>query len=216
MNFKSEQGAIVIEATLSLTAFLFAVVTLYTMFHVSLAQARIGTALNNTAKEISQYAYIYDLTGLNEKQANLAAKGGAAKSFLNDDLSQIEDLYDAIGGITNSAVNVVSSGENAESFLYYALNEGVDAAKGKVTGELSRALIKKNFGSDPDGYLRGLGVKDGINGLNFNKSIIFKDGTEDWILLDVRYKITVIKLLNIDMTMNFELCAKTRAWVGGN
>lgn len=214
MDYKSEKGAIIIEASLSLTVFLFTLLTVYTMFHVSLGQARISAALNSTAKELSQYAYVYELTGLNEKQANLAANGGAAKSTLKNDLSQIEDLYDAIGGITNSASSIVSSGENAESFMYYILDQGIDQFKGDVVGVAARNLMKKNLGSNADGFLRGVGIKNGINGLNFRKTRVFTSGEEDYILLDVRYQITVIKLLDIDMTMNFELCAKTRAWVG--
>jgi len=214
MNFKSERGAIIIEATLSLTFFVFAVMTLYTMYHVSLAQARIGTALNATAKELSQYAYIYDLTGLNEKQSSLASKGGAAQSILNDDLSQINDFYDAIGGIADSTVSIVGDAGNAESFLYYMLNEGVDAAKGVAVGEIARGLMKKNLGANPDKFLRGLGIENGMQGLSFGKSRFFVSGQEDEIILNVRYQITVIKLLDFDMKMNFELTAKTRAWVG--
>lgn len=214
MDFKSERGAIIIEATLSLTFFVFAVITLYTMFHVSLAQARIGTALNATAKELSQYAYIYDLTGLNKKQANIAANGGAAESILKDDLSQINGFYDAISGISDSTTAIVGNAGNTESFLYYMLNEGLDAAKGAVVGEMARGLMKKNLGANPDKFLRGLGIEDGMQGLSFGKSRFFVSGEEEEIILNVRYQVTVVKLLDFDMKMNFELTAKTRAWVG--
>lgn len=214
MELKSEKGAVVIEAAISLTMFLFAMLTIYSVYHICLAQARISAALNATAKEISQYSYIYDLTGLNEKQANLAANGGAAESILSDNLSEINDLYDAFEGISGGVSAIASSPENAESFLYYVLNEGIDQIKGSVTGELARLLMRKHFGSDPDGFLAGLGIEGGMNGLSFGKTRIFTSGEEDEILLDVRYQVTVIKLLNIDLKMNFELCAKTRAWVG--
>ncbi len=214
MKFKSERGAIIIEGALSLTFFMFAVLTVYTMFHVSLAQARIGAALNTTAKEISQYAYVYDLTGLNEKQANLKANGGAAESILSDNLSQVNDVYSAFSGLASGTSAIVSSPDNAESFLYYVLNEGIDEVKGVATGEIARMLMKKHFGSDPDGYLKKLGVEDGIRGLSFWKSRIFSGGDSDEILLDVRYQIRVVKLLDIDMKLNYELCAKTKAWVG--
>lgn len=211
---KSEEGAVIIEATLSLTFFMFAILTIYSMFHVSMAQARIGAALNATAKEISQYTYVYDLTGLNDKQANLAAYGGSAESVLSDNLSEINGLFSALGGIAGAAVDIAGNPGNTESFLYYILNQGIEQAKGTFTGEMARMLMKKHFGSDPDKFLKGLGIEDGIKGLSFMKTRIFKDGEEEDILLDVRYQVTVVKLLNIDMKLNFEQCAKTRAWVG--
>ena len=114
---KSEEGAVIIEATLSLTFFMFAILTIYSMFHVSMAQARIGAALNATAKEISQYTYVYDLTGLNDKQANLAAYGGSAESVLSDNLSEINGLFSALGGSAGAAVDIEGNPCNTESFL---------------------------------------------------------------------------------------------------
>lgn len=209
MNAKSERGAVIIESTLSLTLFMFAVLTVLSMYHICLAQARISAALNETAREISQYSYIYDLTNLNAKQAEVANRGGAAQSILSDNLSEVDSLFDALMGSTNT---VLSVGENGESFLYYTLNQGIDGVKGVLCGEMARGLMKKHFGSDPDKFLKGLGIENGIKGLSFIKTRLFVDGHSDEILLDVRYQVTVIKLLDIDLKFNFELCAKTKAW----
>ena len=212
MDKKSENGAIVIEATLSLTVFMFVLLTVYSIFHICLAQARIGVALNETAKEISQYSYLYDLTDLNERQANLAANGGVARAALSDNLSQIDGIFGAFKGLAGTVAGAASSGDNAESFLYYVLDAGLDRAKGELTGVLARNLMKKHFGNDPDRFLERLGVKGGLSQLSFFKTTVFESGTKDDILLDVRYKITVIKLLGFDLSFNFEQCAKTKAW----
>lgn len=212
MDKKSEDGAIVIEATLSLTFFMFALLTVYSMFYICLAQSRIAVALNQTAKEISQYSYLYDLTDLNERQANLAANGGVAKATLTDNLSQVGGIFDALKGLAGTAASAVSSGDNAESFLYYALDAGLDRAKAELTGGLARNLMKKHFGSDPDRFLEGLGLKGGLSKLSFFKTTVFESGSKDDIMLDVRYQITVFKLLGFDLSFNFEQCAKTKAW----
>ena len=60
---KKENGAIVVEATISLTAFMFAILTVIMVLDICYTQAKIGIALNATAKEISQYSYLYSLTG---------------------------------------------------------------------------------------------------------------------------------------------------------
>lgn len=209
MDHKSEQGAVLIEAALSLTIFMFTMLTLFSMYHVCLAQARIGAALNETAKEISQYSYVYSMTSLNDKQSGLANQGGAAQGHLSDNLSEVNSLYDAFMGVAGTLAAVP---DHSESFLAYALNAGVEQIKGSACGMMARGLMKKHFGSDPDGYLEGLGIEGGTSGLSFIKTRLFVNGQEEEILLNVRYQVTVIKLLNIDLKLNFEQCAQTRAW----
>ena len=103
-------------------------------------------------------------------------------------------------------------GEDTDSFLAYTLNKGIDQVKADACGMMARGLMRKHFGSDPDGFLKGLGVEEGLEGLKFNKTRLFVDGKGDDIFLDVQYQITVIKLLNIDIKFNIEQCAKTKAW----
>lgn len=214
-TIKSDRGAIVIEATLSLTTFLFAILTVYSMFHVSLAQARISSALNASAKEISEYSYVYDLTGLNEKQKDkVSSKTGSAQNEIDDNLSDVHDLYSAFEGIKGVISGASRSSETQESFLYYIFNQGIEKAKGEVFGLAARSLMEKHLGPNPDAYLRKLGVVNGINGLECGFSQVFPDGTGKDIVLVVDYQVSVIKLLNFDYVMDFELSAKTRAWVG--
>ena len=215
MKKNNERGAVVIEATISLAFFMFAMLTIYCIYHSCLAQARIGAALNSTAKEISQYSYLYDLTGLNDKQSEIHAGSGAAESTLSVNLGEVNGFFDALEGLGNSAAAIAGNSGEAESFVYYLLNEGIDGVKGAIMGELSRNMMKKHFGSDPDGYLKGLGVEGGLGGLSFVKSRIFQDGEQDDILINCRYKIKVFDFLDIDFTFNIEQCAVTKAWTAG-
>ena len=87
-RIKGESGSVTIEATISLSAFMFAIVTLLTIVNICLVQARVAVAINTTAKELSQYSYLYSLTGFNKSDAELAqaAKDGtpAPDSILSD------------------------------------------------------------------------------------------------------------------------------------
>ena len=78
MKLRDEKGAIVVEATLSLTFFIFAMLMILSITNICLAQSKIGTALNSAAIEISEYSYLYGLTGLNDKHKELAHKGAEA------------------------------------------------------------------------------------------------------------------------------------------
>ena len=48
-----DSGAIVVEAIISLTSFVFAIVTVLTVVNICLIQARMAHAINTTASEIS-------------------------------------------------------------------------------------------------------------------------------------------------------------------
>ena len=65
---KSERGAITVEATIALTSFMF--MMLFSIVTICRTQAIVGSALNNTAKEVSQYTYLYSLTGIHESIGN--------------------------------------------------------------------------------------------------------------------------------------------------
>ena len=67
-----ERGAIVVEATLSLTAFVFVIFTILTIVNIFYIQAKMSIALNSAAKEISQYSYLYYKLGVNKVEAKLA------------------------------------------------------------------------------------------------------------------------------------------------
>ena len=72
MRKDNERGAIVVEATLSLTAFVFTIFTILTLVNVYFIQAKMSVALNAASKEISQYSYLYYALCINEYDANLS------------------------------------------------------------------------------------------------------------------------------------------------
>ena len=95
MDWKSEDGAIIVEATISLSTFMFFIVTLLTIVNICYVQSKMGIAINETAKEISQYSYLYGISGLNEKQKKLAEAGDAAKNTT-------ENIVESVGGLVTA------------------------------------------------------------------------------------------------------------------
>ena len=198
-KLRDEGGAIIVEAALSLTIFIFALITIYSVFHICMAQSRISQALNESAKEISQYAYLYELTDLHKQQANLAKYGGHAETEIASNLTQVETFFDKLRGIARVGEDFLSSPENAESFLYYALNKGINWGSGEMIGQIAKIMMKKHLGADPDKFLKGLWVKEGLDGLHFSKTRFFSDGTQKNVWINVQYQVEVVKLLNLDL-----------------
>ena len=75
MRTSEENGVVTVEATISLTAFMFAIITILTIVNIALVQAKVAIAINTTARELSQYSYLYSLTGFNKSEAELAEAG---------------------------------------------------------------------------------------------------------------------------------------------
>ena len=96
MRIRSRRGSVTIEATIALTAFLFMFMMVYSVITITRAEAKIGFAINNVAKEISQYSYVYGMTGLNDKQKAMTEKGAEAKEKANETLKSISETFDAL------------------------------------------------------------------------------------------------------------------------
>lgn len=150
---RKENGAIIVEATLVLPFFMFAIITVLSIVNISFAQAKIGTALNETAKEISQYSYLYGLTGLNSKQAGLYGKGENARASIDEvanGVGQIFSSASSIGGTVSSSYSDPSKYSGAAD----TIKSDIESAKQGFSGISSGA---KALASDPMAILYMLG-----------------------------------------------------------
>lgn len=102
-QLNKEDGSVTIEATISLSAFMFAIVTILTIVNICLAQAKIAYAINTTAKEISQYSYLYSLTGLNDRQADIYNAGKNQTASVDNILKNVNETYNEIEKIAGTA-----------------------------------------------------------------------------------------------------------------
>lgn len=102
-RLKSNKGSVTVEATIALTAFMFAIITILTIVNICMVQARISIAINTVAKEMSQYSYLYALTGFNKSEEALAQAGQDGTQDINSILSDVNTVFNEIGNIGNTA-----------------------------------------------------------------------------------------------------------------
>ncbi len=107
-KLRKESGSVTIEATISLSAFMFAIVTILTIVNICIIQARISYAINTTAEEISQYSYLYALTGLNESHAAVDAAGHEDTLPLDNVFNDINAMYNEIEDLGDSGLASIS------------------------------------------------------------------------------------------------------------
>lgn len=160
MDRKNQKGSVSIEATISLTAFLFMFIMVYSLITICRAQAKIGNAINNTAREISQYSYIYGLTGLNESFKALHESASGTKGGINGFIDDVNGTFDAIqnlGDDVDAATKTDSTDIEEVSGNWDSVIESAKTVKD--TGAANVKEVKSAIDSlveDPKGVMLGL------------------------------------------------------------
>lgn len=148
-RFGKESGSVTIEATISLSAFMFAIVTLLTIVNICVVQAKMSVAINSAAKELSHYSYLYSLTGIPGAKAELENAATDAKKDLDGVLTDVNTVFTEIQNLGNSDPE---TGNNVEDVL-----SGLEESYGKIseaTGSLKSNL--ETLAADPKGVAMGL------------------------------------------------------------
>lgn len=178
---KKEDGAIIVEACVSFPFFIFAIIMFLSLIDICVTQAKIGTALNLAAKEISQYSYLYILTGANDMQSTIYNASEGSRTTIDVTLdgldSMSETLLDAKEGLGEDEIDmdaliadVKSVGADAgkiydkwsaeladpkkfiKSFVALAGNEAMEGAKSVLIGEVvGKAFMVKNLQTGSEG-----------------------------------------------------------------
>ncbi len=167
MDWKSEDGAIIVEATISLSTFMFFIVTLLTIVNICYVQSKMGIAINETAKEISQYSYLYGITGLNQKQQDLASKGEAAKETTENIVESVGGLVTVIEDTKSEVVTGYKSMESGNFTMEQIKTTGKNIYDNIESGKASVEVIESELSGiaeDPVAFIKGLAALFG-NGI---------------------------------------------------
>lgn len=199
-RLKSEHGAIIVEATISLSTFIFAMYLLLSVIQMAYVQERMAVGLDRTAKEMAEFKHIWFAMGLAE---TFSAEGGKSSNYANEAAGMLKKIGNMVGSdmITNA-------GNALEGDSLTAL-----AAKG-VGIELANVLFKKNVVPDSKGKagdFKGFLARHKITGCSLERSKVLKEQ----VFLRVDYDIEFVPLLNIKIKFHVSHCSYARAWAGG-
>lgn len=164
--FKRERGAITIEATISLSTFMFAIVTILSIVNICIVQAKISNAINLTAKELSQYSYLYSLTGFSASESKLHQAGKDDTESLNKIMSDVNDMYNEIEKIGETGKQTPNNVEDImgawDSLVGSA--EVMEEKKGSIESTI------KDIAKDPKGLMFGIAKLAASETLELGKS----------------------------------------------
>lgn len=151
---ETERGSAVIEAVLCLTVFIVAIFSILAFINLCRAQAMISEAVDATAKEMSQYAYFYHVSGLDSLEKDLYSKTAADREKLNNIVDSVDAIYAAL-----NCDGTETSEESITEKIAHTL-EGASASEG-IEGIVTAAVT----GADGSA-LDGGALADGINSLS--------------------------------------------------
>lgn len=166
----NERGAIIVEATLSLTFFVFAIIMLLSIVDICYVQSKMAVAVNSTAKEISQYTYLYGLTGLNEKHANLYNQSENSRTTIDNTVNGVTSLYGSLTSLGGTVSDVISQPEqllDKYDEISQSINQNIDDVKdssGKIQSEIEK------IAENPNDFILGCAKLLGSNAIDKGKT----------------------------------------------
>lgn len=258
---KENKGSLTVEASLALIVFIFAFLSILYLCKFVRAQVVLQHAVNQIAKEISQYSYLTNKLGLkNDKTKSkemikdtdkIISEASSLMSLINSEKDELEGViienkdykindyydnikiykkYDDAGNKIKDSYTKISGDINAlignakeylkdpkvllNGFVAIAKDEIADFAVSKyIAAPLSSLLVQKYLPSgqtSADEYLLKLGIDRGLDGLNFDTSTIFKNGSN--IDITLIYNMNLKLPLFPEKSLCFRVNASTVGW----
>lgn len=165
-KIKRESGSVTIEATISLSAFMFAIVTILTIVNICIVQATVANAINTTAKEISQYSYLYSLTGFQKSEQELAESSEYAGQNIDSIMGDVNTVFKNIESLGNGVQGAVDNPDDGIS----AIIEGWNSIK-EIEGAGSSLYDTMNeIAQDPKQMIFGVAKLVASESLDLAKS----------------------------------------------
>lgn len=199
-----ERGAVIIEASLSLTFFMFTMFTLLSVIQIAYAQSRMSVALTSATKSIAEYAHVFYAVELDKA---FEGTGGESSELFGHLGSFLEEVGGELGPMSEELEQfVVGAGQAAENTSVTDIVKNL-AGEGLVLG-----LMNNNLGDGGENSAERFKRKYHIKDVDLLESRVLEDGNH--IFFRVKYKIEVVKLLDLDFSFNMSTWAYTDAWSG--
>lgn len=204
-----QRGAVIVEASLVLPFFMFAVFTMLSIVQMACAEARVNIALDSATKQMAEYVHVYFAAGLDETFTGQNGKSSAIANEVADFLSQ---LGQGLGNLDQELGQFVDNSGKAlhGDSLTALVQDGIGAV-------VAEQMLKNNLKDDPSDTAEAFMKRNRIENLNMYGSKFLEAGegsTGKDIFMRVNYDIRVIRLLNLDFSFHISHCAYAKAWTG--
>ena len=158
-----QRGSATVEAVVGFTAFLFAIFTILGLVNFCRAQMLISAAVDTAAKEMAQYSYFYEMSGMRKLEKKLDNNGTVGKNNINEVIGTVDKLYGSLSGAGEQSAADAAEVQNmlkAGEFDMSTIEKVVDNAK-KNADEISDSAAGvadafKDVAGNPLIYMRSV------------------------------------------------------------
>ena len=206
---ENNRGSLTVEALLFLIPFIMAFCTIINAARFVQAEVIIHHAITQTAKQISTYSYVLTKAGITQKMQETNGKSEKFQSTVDEAMSSIEGLADAVGDPSALAEGVFS----------LVKSESRKEAMGSIVGALAEETIRDSIAlmsDDPDEFLSNLGIEGGLSGLDFSDSEWVSNGSDEKanIKIVVKYSMKNVLFPDFEFAHSYNFCqsASTLTW----
>lgn len=207
-KWKNSKGSLTVEALLFLIPFIMAFCTIINAARFVQAEVLLHHAATQTAKQISAYSYVLTKAKISEKMQRTNGKSEKFAADVENAVSSIEGLADAVGDMDSLVEGVFS----------LAKSEGRKSLMTQIAGELTEENIKRSLRlmtDNPDEFLSSIGIEGGLSGLDYSKSEWLTKGEEEKgnVRIVVEYTMKNVMFPNFDFGQyEFSQSASTLIW----
>ena len=176
-KLKQQKASATVEAVVSFTTFIFVIFTILSLVNLCRAQMLISSAMDNAAKELSQYSYFYKMSGLQKFDKALNEKGKTGKSQINEVIGSVDELYgsmvDSVDTTVEGYTNIAEATKNGTLDLntFKSAYDGLSSAAGDVSANIDQMAAQfENIGDNPMLYMKSLVAIASTTGMDLLKS----------------------------------------------
>lgn len=200
-----------VEACISFTIFMMVVLTLMFIMRIVYTYGLIQHAAAQTAKELSMYTYLYQVSGLHDMNETVQSKTQNGVETFNQDAESLVGAYDALLDLDLEQVQNSLDGVTTDpkvilkNFTSIMVSEGAQELNDRLFELLVKPMMAGYIAADVKGEgadrkLKDLQVEGGLNGLDLSASHFFENGNT--IDIVVCYTIHSCFPINIMPEMN--------------
>ncbi|MDO5407850.1 MAG: TadE/TadG family type IV pilus assembly protein [Eubacteriales bacterium] len=208
-RIRQKKGSLTIEASIVYPIFMMIIVTMLYIMRIVYAYGLVQHAVAQTARELSMYTYIYQVTGANDIYQSAQSAASDRTTQFNQDADHVVKLYQSLmnDGYTGQTY------EGTTDPVEILKNVG-GALVGEASSELNNRLFElvakpmvagyigaDSMGNSADSRLKALRVIGGLDGIDFSSSSFFEDGTS----IDLVACYTIDPLMPIDIMPKLNL-----------
>lgn len=198
----SERGAIIVEATASLTIFMFAIYTVLSVIQICYAQERIAIAMNSATKQMAQCSHLIRATGIDK----IITEDGKSSQLSTEVANMMVDLGQKIEGsapdkLTGFLINggKAMEGDSPMQIVVNLIGEG-------VMDELMEKNLVTGGCQGMDDFMK----RNRISNIKHIGSSFMEDGRKVYMVF--KYDISVVKLFNFEKVFHMRHATYMEIW----